>query len=71
MELDDDFKLKMATRLINKSATTWWKNLKLRPLTPITWGMFMQKFNEQFYTQFHRDKRTRIFLTEIIWEDNY
>ena len=29
MELDDDLKLKMATRLIDKSAATWWDNLKL------------------------------------------
>ena len=62
MELDNDFKLKMATRLINKSATTWWKNLKLRTLTSITWGMFMQKFNEQFYTQFHRDQKRQKFF---------
>ena len=36
MELDDDLKLKVATRLIDKSATTWWDNLKLRITTPIT-----------------------------------
>ena len=30
MELDDDLKLKVATRLIDKSAATWWDNLKLQ-----------------------------------------
>ena len=29
MELDDALKLRMATRLIDKSAATWWDNLKL------------------------------------------
>ena len=28
-ELDDDLKLRVATRLIDKSAATWWDNLKL------------------------------------------
>ena len=35
MELDDELKLKVATRLIDKRATTWWDNLKLRVSTPI------------------------------------
>ena len=29
MEFDDEFKLKVATRLIDNSTTTWWDNLKL------------------------------------------
>ena len=33
MELDDEFKLKVATRLIDKSTATWWDNLKLRSIT--------------------------------------
>ena len=36
MELDDSLKLKVATRLMDKSAATWWDNLKLRISTPIT-----------------------------------
>ena len=36
MELDDSFKLKVATRLMDKSAATWWDNLKLRIFTLIT-----------------------------------
>ena len=55
MELDDDLKLRVATRLIDKSATTWWDNLKLRATTPVTSDMFVREFNEQFYTRFHRD----------------
>ena len=33
---DDDLKLRVATRLINKSVATWWNNLKLRAVTPVT-----------------------------------
>ena len=36
MKLDDDLKLRVATRLINKSVATWWDNLKLHTPTPVT-----------------------------------
>ena len=42
MELDDSLKLKVATRLMDKSATTWWDNLKLRTSTP-TLGSYLFK----------------------------
>ena len=57
MELDENLKLKVATRLIDKSVATWWDNLKLRTPTPISWNLFVQEFNDQFYTQFYRDKK--------------
>ena len=50
MQLDNDLKLRVATRLINKSVATWWDNLKLRATTPVTSDMFVREFNEQFYT---------------------
>ena len=61
MELDDELKLRVATRLINKSTTTWQDNLKLRSTTPITWDLFVQEFNEQYYTHFHRDQKRQEF----------
>ena len=57
MELDDELKLRVTTRLIDKSAATWWDNLKLRATTSVTWDMFVREFNEQFYTRFHRDQK--------------
>ena len=36
MELEDNLKLKVATRLMDKSAVTWWENLKLRTTVHIT-----------------------------------
>ena len=36
MELEDSLKLKVVMRLMDKSATTWWDNLKLRTSIPIT-----------------------------------
>ena len=62
MELDDELKFRVATRLIDKSAATLWDNLKLRTPTPITWNLFVQEFNEQFYTQFHRDQKMQEFF---------
>ena len=55
MELEDNLKLKVATRLMDKSATTWWDNLKLRTSVPITWELFLREFNGQYYTRFHQD----------------
>ena len=46
IELDDELKFKVVTRFIDKSATTWWDNLKLQTPTSITWNMFLQEFNE-------------------------
>ena len=36
MELNDELKLGVATRLIDKSDATWWDNLKLRFTAPVT-----------------------------------
>ena len=36
MELEDTLKLRVATRLLDQSADTWWKNLKLHTFVPIT-----------------------------------
>ena len=36
MELNDELKLRVATKLIDKSLTTWWDNLKLRSIAPMT-----------------------------------
>ena len=57
MELDNCLKLRVATKLMDKSAATWWDNLKLRTFAPITWELFVQEFNDQFYSWFHRDQK--------------
>ena len=41
MKLDDKLKLRVATRLIDKSVATWRDNLKLRSIAPITWDLFV------------------------------
>ena len=41
MEIEDDFKLKGTFRLIDKSAVTWWDNVKLRSAAPVTWDLFV------------------------------
>ena len=47
---------------MDKSAITWWDNLKLRTPTPVTWDMFVQEFNDQFYTRFYRDWKRQEFF---------
>ena len=55
MEVEDNLKLRVVTKLTDRSTTTWWDNLKLRSNTLITWDMFVQEFNEQLYTRFHKE----------------
>ena len=62
MELEDNLKLKVATRLMDKNAATWWDNLKLRIVFPITWELFVHEFNDQYYTHFHRDQKRQEFF---------
>ena len=62
MELEDNLKLKVTTRLMDKSAATWWDNLKLHIFIPITWELFVRKFNDQYYTHFHRDHKRKEFF---------
>ena len=62
MELEDNLKLRVATRLMDKSAATWWDNLKLRTSVPITWELFVREFNDQYYTRFHRDQKRQEFF---------
>ena len=62
MKLDDELKLRVATKLIDKSEVTWWDNLKLRSTTLVTWDLFVQEFNEQYYTHFHKDQKRQEFF---------
>ena len=62
MELENNLKLKVAARLIDKSTATWWDNLKLRSNTLVTWDMFVFEFNEQFYTQFYKNQKRKEFF---------
>ena len=57
MELDDTLKLRVATRLLDQSAATWWENPKLRTPALITWELFVREFNDQYYTHFYRDQK--------------
>ena len=62
MELENDLKLRATTRLIDKSVTIWKDNLKLRSNTLVTWDLFVQEFNEQYYTHFQRDQKRQEFF---------
>ena len=62
MKLDDELKLRVATRFMDKSAATWWDNLKLHSTTHVTWNYFVLKFNEQYYTHFHWNKKRQEFF---------
>ena len=68
MELEDNLKLRVATRLMDKSAATWWENLKLCTIVPIIWELFVREFNDQYYTRFHWDQKRQEFFRLKQWE---
>ena len=41
MKLDDELKLRVATRLLDKSITVWWDNLKLYSTASVTKDYFV------------------------------
>ncbi|EOY01006.1 Gag protease polyprotein [Theobroma cacao] len=63
MKLDDDMKLMVATRLLEKRARTWWSSVKSRSITSLTWIDFLQEFDGQYYTYFHQKEKKREFLS--------
>ncbi|WRX23681.1 Retrotransposon gag domain - like 10 [Theobroma cacao] len=63
MRLDDDMKLMVATRLLEKRARTWWNSMKSRSTVPSTWSDFLREFDGQYYTYFHQKEKKREFLS--------
>ncbi|EOY16470.1 Gag protease polyprotein [Theobroma cacao] len=63
MRLDDDMKLMVATRLLEKRARTWWNSVKSRSATPQTWSDFLREFDGQYFTYFHQKEKKREFLS--------
>ncbi|WRX26119.1 Retrotransposon gag domain - like 10 [Theobroma cacao] len=58
-----DMKLKVATRLLEKRARTWWSSIKSRSITSLIWTDFLQEFDGQYYTYFHQKEKKREFLS--------
>ncbi|EOY31685.1 Uncharacterized protein TCM_038736 [Theobroma cacao] len=63
MGLDDDMKLMVAMRLLEKRARTWWNSVKSRSATPQTWSDFLREFDGQYFTYFHQKEKKREFLS--------
>ncbi|XP_017979859.1 PREDICTED: uncharacterized protein LOC108662790 [Theobroma cacao] len=63
MKLEDEMKLMVATKLLEKRARIWWNSVKSRSTTPLTWSNFLQEFDGQYYTYFHQKEKKREFLS--------
>ncbi|WRX22762.1 Retrotransposon gag domain - like 10 [Theobroma cacao] len=63
MRLDDDMKLMVATRLLEKRARTRWNSVKSRSTTPQTWSDFLKEFDGQYFTSFHQKEKKREFMS--------
>lgn len=65
MGIEDDLKLKVAVRLLQSRASTWWETLKGRSDDPLTWSDFLREFDEEYYTRFHRDQKRQQYMRLI------
>ncbi|EOY21430.1 Gag protease polyprotein [Theobroma cacao] len=63
MRLDDDMKLIVATRLLEKRARTWWSSVKSHSATPLTWSDFIREFDSQYFTYFYQREKKKEFLS--------
>ena len=54
--LSDTDKVVLATRLLEGDAQTWWSSVRTRYTVTPAWDEFARVFNEQYYTQDHRDQ---------------
>ncbi|EOY04213.1 Gag protease polyprotein [Theobroma cacao] len=63
MRLEDEMKLIVATRLLEKRARTWWNSVKSRSTILLTWSDFLREFDSQYYTHFHQKEKKREFLS--------
>ncbi|EOY31713.1 Gag protease polyprotein [Theobroma cacao] len=45
MRLEDEMKLIVATRLLEKRARTWWNSVKSRSTILLTWSDFLREFD--------------------------
>ena len=61
MRLDDESKMLVVVRLLEKGAKTWWENLKRSIPTPITWATFLVEFDRKYYSRYYRDQKRREF----------
>lgn len=55
MVLNDELRLKVATRLLEGRARVLWDNLKSRSRTVLTCLEFQEEFDEEYSTHFHKD----------------
>ncbi|EOY32140.1 Gag protease polyprotein [Theobroma cacao] len=63
MRLEDEMKLIVAMRLLEKRARTWWNSVKSSSIILLTWSDFLREFDSQYYTHFHQKEKKREFLS--------
>ncbi|OMP06578.1 reverse transcriptase [Corchorus capsularis] len=63
LECTDSEKLKIATRLLIKSAKVWWDNVEVRYLEGVTWADFLKEFVQEYYPKEERDDKLAQFYS--------
>ncbi|OMP08851.1 Retroviral aspartyl protease [Corchorus olitorius] len=56
LELEDSDRVKIASRLLDEDAKTWWVSVKDRVGGPITWENFLSEFNKEYYSKFEKGR---------------
>jgi hypothetical protein len=63
IKIPKDLKVNCATQLLFDRAMTWWETVQLRRATEaLTWIDFKFKFENQFYSRYHRKVKEQEFL---------
>ncbi|CAH9130833.1 unnamed protein product [Cuscuta epithymum] len=62
MQVVPERKLRVATRLLEGLASTWWEGTKGKFDGVVTWDNFEQAFYEQFYTSFEVNRKRREYI---------
>ncbi|CAH9110519.1 unnamed protein product [Cuscuta epithymum] len=59
MQLTPEFKLRVAVRLLEGTASTWWDGAKGKYGRTVTWENFRQEFFAQYYSDFEANTKRR------------
>ncbi|XP_039143934.1 uncharacterized protein LOC120281061 [Dioscorea cayenensis subsp. rotundata] len=62
MVLEEELRLKVATRLLDSRARVWWESLKGHFYDVLSWSEFHREFDEEYYTHFHREQKRQEFM---------
>jgi hypothetical protein len=63
IKIPHDLRVDCATQLLSDDAMTWWETVQLRrAIETLSWDDFKIKFENQYYSKYHRKMKEQEFL---------